>query len=58
MQQPTTQPGTPVVASVDAPALIDSLDSDMESVAVVNDPDTGATVLWVSDDLPVGGEAP
>ena len=52
MHQPTTQPdtGVPQVASADAPASIDSLDADASSVAVVNDPETHTTILWVSED--------
>jgi len=57
-QQPSSQPGPPVLASVEAPALIDSIDSDVDSVAVVNDPGTGAAVLWVSDDAPMSVGAP
>lgn len=56
-QQPG-QTGAPVVATLDAPALIDSIDSDSESVAVVSDPDNGTTVLWVSDESPVSGPGP
>lgn len=53
-RQPVSQPGTPVVAAVDVPALIDSLDTETEAVAVVNDPARGATILWVGDSLPSG----
>jgi anti-sigma factor RsiW len=53
-RQPVSQPGTPVIATIDAPALIDSLDTETEAVAVVNDPARGATILWVGDSLPAG----
>jgi len=52
--QPTTAPAAPQLAAVDNAASIDSLDTDSESVAVLNDPETRTTVLWVSDDKIVG----
>jgi anti-sigma factor RsiW len=48
--QPSTEPAAPQVAAVDTGATIDSLDTDVDSVAVLNDPETRTTVLWVSDD--------
>jgi len=56
--QPTTQPDAPQVAAVDNAASIDSLETDVDSVAVVSDPETRTTVLWVSDDTPTGEEGP
>lgn len=58
VQQPTPQPAASQIAAVDEPASIDSLDTDVDSVAVMSDPETHTTVLWVSDDTVVGGEAP
>lgn len=58
VQQPSPQPSVPQVASVDIPVSIDSLDTDVDSVAVVNDPETRTTVLWVSDDKVVDGAVP
>lgn len=56
--QPTTQPDASQVASVDNAASIDSLESDVDAVTVLNDPETRTTVLWVSDDSPGGGDTP
>lgn len=56
--QPTTQPDAPQVAAVDNAASIDSLETDVDSVAVMSDPETRTTVLWVSDDAPTGEEEP
>lgn len=56
--QPAFQTAAPQVAAVDNAASIDSLDTDLDSVAVLNDPETRTTVLWVSDDLPVVGDRP
>ncbi len=50
---PTVQPAAQQVASQEDPASIDSLSSDVSSVAVVNDPETSTAVLWVSDDTVV-----
>ena len=50
----TTQPDASQVASVDNAASIESLDSDVDAVTVLNDPETRTTVLWVSDDTPSG----
>jgi anti-sigma factor RsiW len=52
------QPDAAVVATLDNAASIDSLDSDVDAVTVVNDPETRTTVLWVSDDAAGGGGAP
>ncbi|MFQ5664984.1 MAG: anti-sigma factor family protein [Candidatus Binatia bacterium] len=54
----TTHPEASRVAAVDDAALINSLDADVDSVAVLNDPETHTTVLWVSDDSSMGGVAP
>ena len=56
--QPTTQPDASQVASVDNAASIESLDSDVDAVTVLNDPETRTTVLWVSDDTLSGGDTP
>jgi anti-sigma factor RsiW len=56
--QPAFESAAPQVAAVDNAASIDSLDSDLDSVAVLNDPETRTTVLWVSDDSPVVGDRP
>jgi len=55
---PTTQPDASQVASVDNAASIESLDSDVDAVTVLNDAETRTTVIWVSDDTPAGGDAP
>jgi hypothetical protein len=56
--QPTTQPDAPQIAAVDNAASIESVDTDADSVAVLNDPQTRTTVLWVSEDAPVSGDVP
>ena len=48
--QVTQDPGAPQIAAVDHTASIDSLETDLDSVAVLNDPDTRTTVLWVNDE--------
>jgi hypothetical protein len=55
--QPTTTPAASQVAAVDNAATIDSLEADSDSVAVLSDPETRTTLLWVSDDS-VLGDAP
>jgi hypothetical protein len=57
VQTPTTHPDAGQVATRDNAALLDSLDTDASSVAVLSDPETRTMVLWVSDDEAVG-EAP
>jgi hypothetical protein len=57
-QQPTTQPDAPQVAAVDNAASIESVDADSDSVAVLSDPQTRTTVLWVSEDSPTGRDVP
>lgn len=54
----TTQPNASQVASVDNAASIESLDSDVDTVTVLNDPETRTTVLWVNDDTVGGGDTP
>lgn len=54
--QLTTQPDAARLAAVDNAATIDSLDADADSVAVLSDPETRTTVLWVSEDGPVSGD--
>jgi anti-sigma factor RsiW len=54
----TTQPDASQVASVDNAASIESLESDVDAVTVLNDPETRTTVLWVSDDAPGDGDTP
>ena len=53
---PGPQSAAPQLAAVDNAATIESLESDVDSVAVLNDPETRTTVLWVNDvqngDLP------
>ena len=56
--QPAFESAAPPVAAVDNAASIDSLDSDRDSVTVLNDPETRTTVLWVNDDSPLAGEQP
>lgn len=43
-------------ALVDNSATIDSVDSGAESVAVLSEPETNTTVLWVNDDSDYGSE--
>jgi hypothetical protein len=58
-QQSSTEPGSSQFArAVDNEASIDSLEADVDSVAVVSDPETRTTVLWVSDDTPTGEDVP
>ena len=57
VQTPTTHPDAGQVATRDNAALLDELDTDASSVAVLSDPETRTMVLWVSDDDSVG-EAP
>ncbi|GBD26154.1 hypothetical protein HRbin30_01484 [bacterium HR30] len=53
-----TSPST-IVAGLEPPALIDSLEADVGSVAVMDDWQHHTTVLWVSDELPeTGGTEP
>ena len=56
--QPTAQPAAPQLAAVDNATSIESLDTDVDSVAVLNDPETRTTVLWVNDTEASSGEAP
>jgi anti-sigma factor RsiW len=49
-------PAAPQLAAVDNAASIESLTADVDSVAVLNDPETRTTVLWVNDPGP--GDAP
>jgi anti-sigma factor RsiW len=56
--QATIPPDATRVAAVDNSASIDSLDTDVDSVAMLNDPETRTTVLWVSDDSVTGGTTP
>ncbi len=51
-QTPTVAP----VAAVDNSATIDSLDSTANAVAVLNEPETNTTVLWVNDDSDYGSQ--
>ena len=54
VQTPTIHPDAGQVATRDNAALLDSLDTDAPSVAVLSDPETRTMVLWVSEDEPVG----
>lgn len=57
--QPGTAPGTPQVAIAENnEATIDSLETEADSVAVMSDPETRTTILWVSDDYPLEDVAP
>lgn len=55
--QATTDPMASQVATADNTATIEQLDTDADSVAVVNDPETRTTALWLVDDT-LPGEAP
>ncbi|HVN88131.1 MAG TPA: zf-HC2 domain-containing protein [Candidatus Binatia bacterium] len=46
----------PPTPAIDNTAVIDSLESSAESVAVVSEPETHTTVLWVNDDTDYGPE--
>jgi anti-sigma factor RsiW len=52
----STPPAAPQLAAVDNATSIESLVTDVDSVAVLNDPETRTTVLWVNDPGP--GDAP
>jgi hypothetical protein len=52
--QSTPNPEASQVVVADNAATIDSLDTDSDSVAVLSDPETRTTLLWVSDDTVVG----
>ena len=52
----STPPAAPQLAAVDNATSIESLETDVDSVAVLNDPETRTTVLWVNDPGP--GDAP
>lgn len=54
VQTPTIQPDAGQIATRDNAALLDSLDTDAPSVAVLSDPETRTTLIWVSDDESVG----
>jgi len=54
--QPSATGELPQVAANDNAASIETLESDLDSVAVLNDPETRTTVLWVSEDTPVDGD--
>jgi anti-sigma factor RsiW len=56
--QPTMQPDAPQVAAADSTAMIESVETDVDSVAVLNDPETRTTVLWVGDTTFAGGDEP
>ncbi len=53
--QPNIRPEASQVAAVDNATSIESLETDLDSVAVINDPETRTTVLWVND-TGTGGE--
>jgi anti-sigma factor RsiW len=52
----TEAPQIAEASPIDNTAIIDSLDSSAENVAVLNEPETNTTVLWVNDDSDYGGE--
>jgi anti-sigma factor RsiW len=45
-----SKPRASQIAALDGSALIHSLRTDFDSVAMYSDPDSSTTVLWVSDD--------
>jgi len=53
----TTDPTASQVAAADNTATIEQLETDADSVAVVNDPETRTTALWLVDDTR-SGETP
>ena len=53
---PTENPQIAEAPPVDNTAIIDSLDSSADNVAVLSEPETNTTVLWVNDDTDYGGE--
>ncbi|MCX8072529.1 MAG: zf-HC2 domain-containing protein [Candidatus Binatia bacterium] len=54
--EPRLQPSaSTLVAGLEPPAVIDSLEADVGSVAVMDDWQNHTTVLWVSEELPVTG---
>jgi anti-sigma factor RsiW len=56
--QPQTRPDASQLASMDSAASIDSLESDVDAVTVLNDPETRTQALWVADEIPSNGETP
>lgn len=56
--QPTTRPDASQLASMDNAASIETLDSDLDAVTVLNDPETRTQALWVNDEMPVGEDTP
>jgi len=55
--QATSDPAAAQVATADNTATIEQLETDADSVAVVNDPETRTTALWLVDETRPG-EAP
>jgi len=54
-QRPGAVPSAPhVVLAESNEASIDSLEAEADSVAVMSDPETHTTMLWVSDDYLIG----
>ena len=53
--QQVAQMPSAATAAEDA-AIIDWVDSNAESVSVLNEPETNTTVLWVNDETDYGGE--
>jgi len=56
--QPTTQPDASQLAKTDSEATIESLESDVDTVTVLNDPETRTQALWVNEEIPSSGETP
>ena len=56
--EPTIRPEASQFAAVDNATSIESLETDLDSVAVLNDPETRTTVLWVNDTSAAGGDTP
>jgi len=52
---PATHPGIQV-AAIDNSAIVNSLDSHVGSVALLNEPETNMGVLWVNEDSPDAGD--
>lgn len=55
---PREEAAAVAVAAVDNSAIVDSVSSDIDSVALLSEPETNTMVLWVSDDVPGEGIAP
>ncbi len=54
VRQPNVRPDAAQVAAVDNSAAIDELDTDVDAVTMLNDPETRTTVIWVTDNTVPG----